>query len=319
MTHVDAQHSDQGHQVPVAPATWGRWGAQDERGAANLVTPSVTVDAVATVREGRVIPLALPIKGSTSSTAAHRVPHLDGRPLPQHFMSVDGGDYAAGSRRMDGDVAVSDDAVVISPHGTTTHIDALAHMWRGETLYNGHPGDRVRSYGATRCGIDKLGGIVTRGVLFDVPGLLGVPYLEPGASVTAEHLAACVERTGIAPRSGDVALIRTGWPIAWSERAEDRAQAGLTIDAARWLVEREVCAIGADNASINRLTDEGRAIEAPDDDVHLFTLWRNGVYLIELLWLEELAASGRADVLFMVAPLAIEGGTASPVTPLAVL
>ena len=150
---------------------WGRWGASDERGALNLLTPSTVLAATGTVRQGRMISLSLPIKGATSSPAPTTVPHLKGRPLPQHFMSVDGGDYAAGTRPIGAGLKMCDDAIIVTPHGTTTHMDALAHMWSGDQLYNGHPADRVRSYGATRCGIDKAGPVVARGVFFDVAAL----------------------------------------------------------------------------------------------------------------------------------------------------
>lgn len=300
---------------------WGRWGDDDERGAANLLTPEVVAGAVTSVREGRILPLAMPIKGATSNSAAQRVPHLAGRPLPQHFMSVDAGDYAVGARRMEGGIAVADDAIILSPHGTTTHMDALSHMWRDDVLYNGHPAERVRSYGALRCGIDKVGGIVTRGVLFDVPSHLGVPYVEPGTPIDAAVLQGCADRAGFTVGAGDVALVRTGWPRVWQEdpAVYQGAQPGLSHDGASWLVERDVVAIGADNAAVGPIVPGTTSAEGPDKDVHMLTLWRHGVYLIEFLWLEELAASGRSDFLFMVAPLAIDGGTASPVTPLAVL
>lgn len=304
--------------MPRIGENWGRWGADDERGAANLLTPEVVRRAVSGLREGRVVPLAMPIRGATSNASGLRVPHLAGRPLPQHVMSVDGGDYAAGAKKMDGDRGIADDAIVISPHGTTTHIDALAHMWRDDVLYNGHPADRVRSYGATRCGIDKLGGIVTRGILFDIPAHLGVPYVEPDVVIDASMLAACAEHAGLTPRPGDVALVRTGWPQVWVQDPAryQSTQPGVSHDAALWLIGQQVVAIGSDNVAVGRLAS---SFADPDEDVHLLTLWRHGVYLIELLWLEELAAADRCDFLFMVAPLAIEGGTASPVTPLAVL
>lgn len=300
---------------------WGRWGADDERGAANLLTPEVVRDAVASLREGRVITLSMPINGATSNGSGRRVPHMAGRPLPQHYMAMDGGDYAAGARKMEGGISLADDAIVISPHGTTTHIDALSHMWRDDVLYNGHPADRVRSYGATRCGIDKLGAIVTRGVFFDIPALLGVPFLDQSTAVDAEMLEACAARSGVTPRPGDVALVRTGWPLMWAEdpAAYQAAQPGLSYDGAAWLVERDVVAIGSDNVSVGRLVPHATSDEGPDRDVHMLTLWRHGVHLIELLWLEELAAADRAEFLFMLAPLAIEGGTASPVSPVAVL
>jgi kynurenine formamidase len=300
---------------------WGRWGNDDERGAANLLTPDVVRAAASAVGEGRVLALGLPIRGSTSGPAAHTVPHLAGRPLPQHFMSIDGGDYAAGARRIKGALAVSDDALLVSPHGTTTHIDALAHMWRDDVLYNGHPSGRVRSYGATRCGIDKAGPLVARGVLLDVAAHEGVSHLPGTARIGAAQLQEVAEAAGVEIRAGDVVLVRTGWSTVF---ADDPAgyqdqQPGLTFEAARWLVERDVVAIGGDNAAVGALDPGGVFAGTVDEDVHLLTLWEHGVHLIEMLWLEELSAAGRASFLFIAAPLAIEGGTASPVNPVAVL
>ena len=296
---------------------WGRWGDDDERGALNLLTPGVVRAAAGTVRDGRVLSLSMPIRGATSNAAAQHVPHLRGRPLPQHFMSVDGADYAAGARAVGTGLRIADDALVLSPHGTTTHMDALCHMWSGEEMYNGHPASRVRSYGATRCGIDKaLPGVVARGVLFDVPALHGVPRLDAGARIDATTLAACAE-----PRPGDVAVIRTGWPIAYAEDPDLywSGQPGLTGDAGRWLAGRDVAMVACDNAAIGALNAAQLCDDPPEDDLHLTLLWRYGIPIAEMLWLEELAAAGRRDFLFIAAPLAIEGGTASPVNPLAVL
>lgn len=306
-------------------SNWGRWGPDDERGAANLLTPDVVLAAVGTVRQGRVLPLAQPISGSTSGPGAARVPHLSGRPLPQHYMSVDGGDYAAGARKLQGEVGLADDALVLSPHGTTTHIDALAHMWRGDQLYNGHPADRVRSYGATRCGIDKLGPLVTRGVLLDVAAHRGVPHLSADTIIDADLLAEAAAAAGVEPRAGDVVLVRTGWPQVFRAdpaRYQD-AQPGLDGSGARWLLDRDVVAIGSDNAAVGAL-DPGCTFHGGlDDDVHLLALWHGGVALIEMMWLEELSAAivecGHADFLLVAAALPIEGGTASPLTPVAVL
>lgn len=303
---------------------WGRWGPADERGAANLLTPEVVRAAVDAVQDGRVLALSLPIRGATSSPAAQRVPHLAGRPLPQHFMSVDGGDYAAGARRIKSEMAVADDALIVSPHGTTTHIDALAHMWRDDVLYNGHPADRVRSYGATRCGIDKAGPIVARGVLLDVAAHAGLDHLPPDARIGGDLLSEVAEASGVDIRPGDVVLVRTGWATVFASDPSgyQDQQPGLDFDGARWLVDRDVVAIGSDNSSVGALDPGCSFVGTVDEDVHLLTLWRHGVYLIEMLWLEELSAAlsaGRSTFLFVTAPLAIDGGTASPVNPVAVL
>ncbi|GAA2575080.1 cyclase family protein [Actinomadura fulvescens] len=296
---------------------WGRWGADDERGALNLLTPEVVVAAAGCVREGRVLSLSLPIRGATSSPAPTTVPHLKGRPLPQHFMSVDGGDYAAGTRAIGAGLKMADDALVVTPHGTTTHMDALCHMWSGNELYNGHPADRVRSYGAGRCGIDKAGPVVARGVLFDVPRLRGVDHLAAADRIGPDELEAC----GVEVRPGDVAVVRTGWPLTWQDGPDAywAGQPGLSADGGRWLAERDVSMVASDNAAIGGLNDRQLADEGLADDLHMILLWRHGVHLVEMLWLEELAETGRTDFLLVVAPLRIEGGTASPVNPVAIL
>ncbi|GAA2091595.1 cyclase family protein [Actinomadura alba] len=327
---------------------WGRWGDADERGTLNLLTPEAVLAAASCVRDGRVLGLSLPIRGSTSSPAPTTVPHLRGRPLPQHFMSVDGGDYAAGARAIGAGLKMADDALIVTPHGTTTHMDALCHMWSGDELYNGHPAGRVRSYGAGRCGIDKAGPVVARGVLFDVPARRGVARLAAGDRIDGADLAAC----GVEVRPGDVAVVRTGWPLTWHADGPDAywaGQPGLSADGGRWLAERDVAMVASDNAAIGGLNADQLAGEELTDDLHLILLWRYGIHLAEMLWLEELSealradtgssaaaddtgagpagddtgagpsATPRTDFLFVAAPLAIEGGTASPINPIAVL
>ncbi len=296
---------------------WGRFGPDDQRGTLNLLTPPVVLAALASATEGRVLSLAMPIRGSTSSPAPTTVPHLRGRPLPQHFMSVDGGDYAAGTRPVGAGLRVADDALIVTSHGTTTHMDALCHMWSGDELYNGHPAVRVRSYGAGRCGIELVGGVVARGVLFDVPRHLGLAHLPAGFRVPAELL----REMGPEPRPGDVAIVRTGWPAVWRRSPEEywSGQPGLAPDAGRWLAARDVSVVASDNAAIGGLDERQLATEPLEDDLHLILLHRHGVHLIEMLWLDELSETGRTDFVFVVAPLRIEGGTGSPVNPLVIL
>jgi len=303
--------------VATEPNNWGRFGPEDQRGTLNLLTPAVVLQALAGATEGRVLSLAMPIRGATSSPAPTTVPHLRGRPLPQHFMSVDGGDYAAGVRPVGAGLKVADDALIVSQHGTTTHMDALCHMWTGDELYNGHPGARVRSYGATRCGIERAGGVVARGVLFDVPRHLGLAHLPAGFRIPAELL----ERIGPRPRAGDAVIVRTGWPAVWRRSPKEywSGQPGLSADAGRWLAGCDVSVVAADNAAIGALDARQLAAEPPEDDLHLILLHRHGIHLIEMLMLDELSESGRTEFLFVVAPLRIEGGTGSPVNPLAIL
>ncbi|MGN9782053.1 cyclase family protein [Nonomuraea sp. ZG12] len=299
------------------PNNWGRFGPEDQRGTLNLLTPPVVLAALASATEGRVLSLAMPIRGSTSSPAPTTVPHLRGRPLPQHFMSVDGGDYAAGTKPVGAGLRVADDALIVTHHGTTTHMDALCHMWSGDELYNAHPAARVRSYGAGRCGIERVGGVVARGVLFDVPRHLGLEHLPADFRITAELL----QEVGPEPGPGDVAIVRTGWPGVWERSPEEywSGQPGLSPAAGRWLAARDVAVVASDNAAIGGLDARQLATEPLADDLHLILLHRHGIHLIEMLWLDELSASGRTDFVFVVAPLRIEGGTGSPVNPLVIL
>ena len=302
--------------MPAEPNNWGRFGPEDQRGTLNLLTGDVVLSALAAASTGQVLSLSMPIRGATSSPAPTTVPHLRGRPLPQHFMSVDGGDYAAGARPVGAGLRMADDALIVTHHGTTTHMDALCHMWSGDELYNGHPAARVRSYGATRCGIEQVGGVVARGVLFDVPRHLGLDHLPAGYRVPAELLAEIA-----VPRAGDVAVIRTGWPAVWERSHEEywSGQPGLSAGAGRWLASLDVAAVAADNAAIGGLNDRQLADEPLDDDLHLILLHRHGIHLVEMLWLEELSAAGRMEFVFVAAPLRIEGGTGSPLNPLAIL
>ena len=300
---------------------WGRWGQDDQRGAANLVTHAVTKNATQVVNSGQVLSLSLPIQGATSSNAASRVPHMKGRPLPQHFMSVDGGDYAAGASHPAGGRAIADDALMLSPHGTTTHVDALCHMWRGNEIYNGHSANRIRSYGATRCGIENLQHLVTRGIFLDIPALDQRQHLNPQEQISSAQLQAALANKQLTLQAGDAVIIRTGWTSVYANDPQLywSGEPGLSPEAALWLAKQDVALVGSDNSAICSLNQSGLSCDELNDDIHMILLWQHGIYLLEMLWLEELAKNAAGEFMFMLAPLNIKGGTGSPVNPLAIL
>jgi kynurenine formamidase len=285
---------------------WGRFGAEDERGAVNLVTPEAIQRAVRLVRTGQVIPLGQPMS-PTTPVPPHRAPM-------QHFMSRDGGDYAAGGKRPGGFQFAED--TVVMPLQFATHVDALCHAWCDDHLYNGFPSVGTRSTTrATRCGIEKMGSIVARGILLDVVATAGGP-LPIGTTVSRGMLEAAVSRAGITIATGDVALVRTGWieTMLADPRYYD-GEPGLDVEAGQWLAEQGVAAIGADNFAIE-------AIPFPAGQVfpvHQCVLRGYGVALIEGMVLEPLARTGVHEFLFVAAPLPIVGATASPLMPIAVL
>lgn len=289
-------------------SNWGRWGEDDERGAANHVTQDLTVAATGLVQTGRVYPLALPIDRRTTPLEAIRNP-------PLHLMSRDGGDYAAGFSGRVG-FSFADDYLIMSCH-SGTHVDALAHVWYDERLYNGFHQNEITSAGARRCGIDKLGPILTRGVLLDACGHAGVEYLEPGVALDGDALQELAAAHGIEVRRGDAVLLRTGWRgLAAAGRTEEGA-AGPSIESVRWFAEHEVALVGSDSSFLEpRPSGLGEGMRMP---VHMKLLRDLGVPIAELLDLDALAADGVHEFLFVLSPLTIAGGVGSPCTPLAVV
>lgn len=254
-------------------------------------------------RTGRVYSLGLPIQRSG-------VPHVPHRPAPQRLTltgQTDVGMFAAiGAEPGTG----SHEDVVVLPTHEATHMDAVGHVYAGEVLYNGFSGAASSTYGGLQhCGIERAGPIVARGVLLDVVGAVG--ELEPGYVITPSDLEACE----VSPTRGSAALIRTGWLEAFDPMAGlTYEQPGLGIDAARWLADRDVVAVGADNTAVEAMPFEGGAFMP----VHVELLVRRGVYLLEHLVLEPLARDGVSEFLFVAAPLAITGASGSPVNPVAI-
>jgi kynurenine formamidase len=289
-------------------SNWGRWGDEDERGALNLIGPDQVRGAAGLVRSGRVFQLGLSIQ-------AAGVPRYPPRPPAVHLMIRHGGDYLAGAVQPES-VGTADDYLALATHGTT-HIDALSHLWYDGAMYNGvHPRE-VRGSGAARNGIDKIGPIVTRGVLLDVAGAAGVERLAPGHAIGVDELEDCVARQGVDVGAGDVLLVRTGWLTQYAVDPEvyNGPQPGLSVRTVPWLVERDVAVVGADNMAVEC---------SPDPDgghvpLHQRLLRDYGVHLIELLDLEELAAARAWEFLFVAAPLRIKRGVGSPLNPVAIV
>lgn len=292
-----------------AATNWGRWGADDERGALNLLTPETVQAAAAAVRRGRVYPLGIPIQ-------ADGVPLLDYRGKPMRLTlqdSTDEGIYDAyGCKPGTG---AHEDVVVFASH-TTSHMDALIHVYEEGQHYNGVPAGAMRALsGATRLGIEKVGGFAARAVLLDMPRFFGdEQWVQPGRNITGDDLAGAAAAQKVEVRSGDVVLVRTGYLDMWFQRQPDVGfeQPGIGLDAARWLASRDVVAVGCDNAAVE-------VIPFDDNDflaVHKVLLVRSGIYMLEFLDLSQPARDEAWEGLIAVAPLKVTGATGSPVNPI---
>ena len=298
--------------APGGTTNWGRWGADDQRGALNLLTPEVVLAATRVCRTGTVYNLGVPIQHRGSA------PIFDHRSPPQRLTLMNQADPASFvSYGASPDVGANEDVLVLDSH-TLTHMDALSHVYAEGTLYNGFPADDVRTNtGTPHCGIDKVGGVVGRGVHLDMPRHHGVDWLEPGYVITSADLQACADAQGVEVRSGDILLIRTGYLDYWhslGEPTEPTSQAGMGFDAVNFIREHDVAVVGSDNSAVEPIPfDNGIFL-----GVHIELLVKLGVHMLEHLNLGSLAADQVSECLFVIAPLPVSGASGSPINPIAI-
>jgi kynurenine formamidase len=203
--------------------------------------------------------------------------------------------------------------IIVTPEHSGTHIDALAHQAENLTLHGGiHVDEGVQtSAGFRKLGIETMAPIVTRGVLLDVAG---DKRLDPEYAITPQDLerAASVE-----VRAGDAVLVRTGFGALWSDPEAYLKAAGISAAGSRWLIDHKVAVAGADNMAFDVMgpADPELKVTLPG---HILLLVRAGIPIIENLNLEELAAAGVHEFLFVCLPLKMRGATGSPVRPIAI-
>jgi kynurenine formamidase len=296
--------------TPIGPKWWpSPWGADDQRGAANRLTPEKVKEASRLIRDGRVYPLG------------RRYEY--GMPLPgkRHFSLTIPGSPTGGP---DGDnrLVYHDDLFSGEIGQIGTQLDGLGHVGvrvgGDDVFYNGFKRSEFgKPYGLEKLGIENVGVFFTRGVLIDVAAFKGVDRLKVGEVITDRDLQGALKAQGVEIREGDVALIRTGHGALWmKDNAEyARGEPGIGLAAARWLCARNIVLVGSDNWATE--------VIPPEDprrpfDVHPELLVRNGVYNLENLDLDALARDRAYEFAFVFAPLPIKGATGSPGNPVAV-
>jgi kynurenine formamidase len=284
----------------LGSSNWGRWGADDERGTLNLITPAAIAAAARLVRRGIAVPLGVPIGPDG--------PIAPVRDRTWHTVSYWVSPVAG----------VVEDVLTVNSHAGT-HVDALSHALHRGRMYNGfEAAEHVGSKGVTRNAVTRIGAIVARGVLLDVAGFRGVDHLEIGSVIYPDELDACALAAGVTLGSGDVCLVRTGWYRMFErDRALfDSGEPGLSYLAAEWFHEHGLVAIGADNGAVDVIPGEDGVRPY---GLHPRIINQQGGYLIEYLDLEELARLGASEFLFVAAPLMIVGAAGSPLNPVAIL
>ncbi|MEB3061886.1 cyclase family protein [[Mycobacterium] zoologicum] len=312
---------------------WGRWGADDELGTLNLITPEKVAAAAGLVRRGKVFPLGVDF-GSSGPQGAFQFRHN-----PIHTMTVDGGDADTLARYgpqwarnvvaqqlsdyfVDNPFRFNDDMIVM-PLQAATQWDALSHVYYDDQLYNGFPASSVTSFGAFHCGIDKVDGkgITSRGVLLDVVAHRGAgTFLELGTPITRDELDEVARAQQVAIEPGDIVLVRTGWWGRFRQTGDgSEPGAGLDWRCASWLHEHQVAAVAADNLMVE---DPVSGVEGTFLPMHMLCLRDMGMMLGEYWDLEALAADCANDGVYefqlVAPPLRVTGGVGSPVNPIAI-
>ncbi len=283
-------------------SNWGRWGNDDQLGAQNLVTPEKRLEAIGLVRKGRTVSLCRPWP---------KVPAPNNPNPAQHWMRSFAGP--------EGGAVV--DYYAISYHGySTTHLDALCHVWNEEGLWNGRTPDEIQSTGTRWGGIENWsGGIVTRGVLLDVPKFRGQPFVTLEEPVRGEELVKIAAAQGIEVRPGDALVVYSGREEhdrssgkVWG--AVGQPSPGLHASCLRAIRDWDISLLVWDMMDA---TPSGYGVRW---SVHA-ALPMFGVGLVDNSLLEPLskacAEEGRYEFLLMLAPLVVVGGTGSPLNPIA--
>jgi kynurenine formamidase len=275
-----------------------------------------------TTREGGVAEQTTWVDGRVYLVFDLEMPRFQGMPI--HEAHQPGYLYVLHRRHGDGWIeGVSEprtgaSGVIVCMEHSGTHIDALCHQAENQTLHGGvDAGAAATSKGFNHGSVDLIDPIVAPGVLLDIPRYRGVDEIPPGEAIGAAELQACAEAQGVSVEKGDVVLVRTGNGKHWNDPERFLAGPGVAGDGSRWLAEVGILAAGADNMAFDVL-----GLRDPVDGLlpgHLILLVRNGIYIIENLDLEGLAAAGHHRFTFVCTPLKFVGATGSPVRPIALV
>ena len=280
-----------------------KWGAGDERGAGNHMKPATVLRAAQLIRTGQVIELGQVLSASMPLQATRQFEVHTKRTVMNPESNRRG----------------SNEEIVIAEIGQVgSQFDGFSHQTIGSSMYNCFKLDEVATRtGFSKLGIEKVGALMTRGVLIDVAALKGVEMLQDTYEITVVDLQQALRRQNLTLQAGDAVIINTGWGRLWGKDNARymRTNPGLSVAAAEWLARQDPMLVGADTAPVNVTPSPDPALSNP---THQIMLVINGIHLLENLKLEELAAARAYEFALVVQPLKIQGATGSTVAPIAV-
>lgn len=311
--HLAAQTPATGSKGPWWPS---RWGAGDQAGASNWITPEKVLDSAKLIRDGKIYRLGrayeagMPLFGTRSFSLT-----IPGGPT--------GGPFGANK------LVYHDEFVTGQIGQVGTQFDGFGHIG----IQGGNDGDRTQmryyngfseqeiasSDGLLKLGIEHIKPLVTRGHLVDVAGLKG-RMLNAGEEVSLADVRAGLGRQGLREediRPGDAILFHTGWGRLWmKDNAKySGSMPGIGLEVARWVAQRGLCLTGADTSAVEVVPNPDPTLAYP---VHGELLPKNGIFNHENLVFDELLADRKYQFMYVFVPVPIKGATGSPGCPIAI-
>ena len=280
-----------------------KWGANDERGAANHMKPDTVLRATKLIRTGEVIELGHTLNAPSSNSPARVFSMFTKRSAQAPGVNQRGG---------------NEEIVTTELGQIGTQFDAFPHQMIANRMYNCFKLEDVETRtGFTKLGVENVGMIFTRGVLIDVAGFKGVDMLGDNYEITVDDLQQALAQQKLSLQPGDAVLINTGWGKLWGKDSVryTRSNPGIGIAAAEWLAKQDPILIGADNAPVEVSPNPDKQLSLP---VHQIALVVYGIHLLENLKLEELATKRVHEFALTMQPLKLKGGTGSTVAPAAI-
>ena len=293
--------------IKAAQCQVSKWGADDEIGAANLISSESVLLALKLVRQGKSQHLGIVIDRHT--------PAFGSRGLSLQILQP-GQEW--GKSPFANEFSYNDD-VFQGWFGIGSQLDGLAHGGQHNEFYNCNAGkDFVEVTGVKKLGIEKVPPIVARGVVLDMAGYFGVDYMEGGKHFSADDVQQAAKRQKVEIREGDVVLFYTGWTDHMLEADPQQwvsIEPGMSEDVATFLASKNVLAVGADTWGVDVVPPEkpGRPFQG-----HVTLLKENGIYMFEVMNSGSLVADQISEFLFVFGPVRVRGAVQSFANPIAI-
>ena len=321
MTTTESDQISVTELLASSPRNWGKWGAEDEVGSLNYLTPDVIVKAAGSIKSGKVFTLQVKMANPEGD------PVWPGRTGAVRTMVMDEGMYAAGKGpAFAGGAHYADDFMTCFLQGSTQY-DALGHVWYDGQIWNGYDANTTNG-GLSKASVLPIAekGVVGRGILLDMARFRGKEVLDVAETFTHEDLMACAEAQGVEIQKRDILVIRTGWigkfyKVSREEFYGNFVEPGLTHSAAlvQWFHDMEIPNLVTDTIANEVTVDPVSGVVLP---LHNALMRNLGVTLTEIAWLDDLAADCAADgqwtFLYAAAPLKVVNATGAPVNPIAI-